>query len=302
MIKKILKLILIYFIMVITLILILTIVNLIPRNNIASNVRESLQTFIKEGTFPKINFTYSYLLDNYTDALMINTAYSVDSNNPLESAILMRRNYRPNEELELEKIDNENNTIENLKDTLNGNNTIYYEYSRYWHGYMIWLRPLLAFFNYSQIRIILTVIIITLSIMLIYLTYKKINIYISSATLFMLIVSNFYFIGMSLQYSSVFIIMLLTSIYVILKYKHIKEITTVFFIVGILTSFFDLLTTPLLTLGIPIIYYMLLRNTENKDNLKILFKIIIYWALGYGIMWISKWIVSDCLYQTGTIA
>lgn len=64
---------------------------------------------------------------------------------------------------------------------------------------------------------------------------------------------------------------------------------------------FDLLTTPLLTLGIPVIYYMILRDNENKDNLKILFKIIIYWCLGYGIMWISKWIISDQLYQTGTI-
>lgn len=232
---------------------------------------------------------------------MINTAYSVDSNKPIESAMLMRRNYRPYEKMELEEIDNENNTIKNLEDTLNGNNTTYYEYSRYWHGYMIYLKPLLVFFTYSQIRVIFSTIIIILSILLIYLVYKKINIYISLATLLMLIVSNFYFIGMSLQYSSVFIIMLVTSIYVILKYKHIKEITSVIFVVGMLTSFFDLLTTPLLTLGIPVIYYMILRDNENKDNLKILFKIIIYWCLGYGIMWISKWIISDQLYQTGTI-
>lgn len=98
--KKILKLILIYFIIIITLVISLTIVNLIPRKNIENNVRKSLQIFIKEGAFPKINFTYNYLLDNYTDALMINTAYSVDSNKPIESAMLMRRNYRPYEKME----------------------------------------------------------------------------------------------------------------------------------------------------------------------------------------------------------
>ena len=166
---------------------------------------------------------------------------------------------------------------------------------------MIYLRPLLVFFNYSQIRIILTIIIISLSITLLYLVYKKINLNIALSTLLMLLVGNFCFIGMSLQYSSTFIIMLITSIYIIFRYEKIKEINSIFFIVGLLTSFFDLLTTPLITLGIPAIYYVVLKNNENKDNLRKLVNIVICWGLGYGTMWISKWIVSDCLYQTGTI-
>ena len=301
MIKKIITSVLKYLLILIALILILVIVNLIPRSSIESNVKESLQVFLEEGAFPKINHTYNYLLDNYTDALMINTAYSTDSNEPLKSAMLMRRNYRPDENMELDKIDNENNTIKNLNDTLIGENRTYYEYSRYWHGYIIYLRPLLVFFNYSQIRIILTIIIISLSITLLYLAYKRINLSVALSTLLMLLVGNFCFIGMSLQYSSTFIIMLITSMYIILRYEKIKEISSVFFIVGILTSFFDLLTTPLITLGIPAIYYMILRNNENKDNLKKLVNIVICWGLGYGIVWISKWIISDCLYQTGTI-
>lgn len=95
--------------------------------------------------------------------------------------------------------------------------------------------------------------------------------------------------------------MLLASIYIILKHKYIKDITQVFFIIGILTSFFDLLTTPLITLGIPLIYWVTLKNIEDKANLKDVFKITVYWGIGYGVMWISKWIISDCLYQTGTI-
>lgn len=95
--------------------------------------------------------------------------------------------------------------------------------------------------------------------------------------------------------------MLLASIYIILKHKYIKDITQVFFIIGILTSFFDLLTTPLITLGIPLIYWIVLKNIEDKVDLKTVFRIIAYWGIGYGVMWISKWIISDCLYQTGTI-
>lgn len=299
--KKILKLALIYLTILLLLLISLNIVNLIPKKCIDSNVRKSYITLKQEGAFPKQKFTYNYLLDNYTDALMINTAYSVDPRKPLKSAILMRRNYRPNEDLSLEKIDNENNTIENLERTLEGSNTTYYEYSRYWHGYMIYLRPLLALFDYTQIRVILQSIIIILSVILMYLSYKKINIYALIATIFTLVISNFCFIGMSIQYSSAFIIMILASIYIILEHKHIKDITQVFFIIGILTSFFDLLTTPLITLGIPLIYWIVLKNIEDKVDLKTVFRIIAYWGIGYGVMWISKWIISDCLYQTGTI-
>lgn len=291
-----------FFTILFVLLIALIVVNLIPRKYIEKNVIDSVDIIKAEGNFPKVKFTYNYLLDNYTDALMINTAYSVDSNEPVKSAILMRRNYRPNEGLELEKIDNENNTINNLNETLEGTNTTYYEYSRYWHGYMMYLRPLLVLFNYSQIRVILQLLIIVISIILMYVVYKYINISTSIATLFMLIVANFYFIGMSLQYSSVFIIMLFSSIYITVRYKKIKRVYDVFFIIGMLTSFFDLLTTPLLTLGIPVIYYIILRNKENKQTLKSLFITMISWGLGYGVMWASKWIISDCICQTGTIS
>jgi len=303
--KNIGKFILIFISMLLVLSSILIIVNLIPKEYIENNVKESVQTFINEGYFPKVSFTYNYLLDNYTDALMINTAYSVDSNEPLKSALLMRRNYRPNEDLILEKIDNENNTILNFILTIEETNTTYYEYSRYWHGYMSYLRPLLVFFNYSEIRIILTTIIIILSLILIYLTYKKIDKYVCIATIFMLLISSFYAIGLSIQYTSVFMIMLIASIYIISKYKTIKNIYIVFFCVGALTSFFDLLTTPVLTLGIPAIYYITLKNRETeskKINFNYVFKIILSWGVGYALMWISKWLISDLLCQTSTVS
>ena len=33
-----------------------------------------------------------------------------------------------------------------------------YEYARYWHGYLIFLRPLLLMFNITQLRVILTIL------------------------------------------------------------------------------------------------------------------------------------------------
>ena len=247
--KDILKIVLTFIITLVILMTALVIVNLIPRKCIENNAKESLPIFLEEGNFPKLKYAYNFLLDNYTDALMINTALSVDSTKPIESTILMRRGYRANEGLELKEAGTNDIPIKSLEENINETNTTYFQYQRYWHGYMIFLRPLLVLFNYTQIRIILIATFIMLSLILVYLTYKKINIYICIATIFMLLISSFIFIGMSIQYSSVFIIMLISSIYIIMKckeYNNIK-ILNVFFIIGILTSFFDLLTAPLLT-------------------------------------------------------
>ena len=50
-----------------------------------------------------------------------------------------------------------------------------FEYARYWHGYLVLLRPLLALFNYSAIRIILLVITLLSMAILAILLYKKLD-------------------------------------------------------------------------------------------------------------------------------
>ena len=75
-----------------------------------------------------------------------------------------------------------------------------------------------------------------------------------------------------------------------------------FFVIGCLTCFFDLFTVPLITLGIPLIYYIML--TEKRNNIigiKGTLRLIIMWFLGYGLMWTSKWIISDLFFNTRTI-
>ena len=297
--KHILKLIITFFILLVSEVALLTLVNIIPQKYIKSNVKEASATLHEEGLFPIID--NNFILDNWTDTIMINTAYSVDTKKPLESAILMRRNYRKDVNLVLKKQTSQENPLLDLQETLEERNISYYEYSRYWHGYMIYLRPLLAFLNYSQIRKLLIFVISSLSLLLIVLTYKKINIVTSILTTIILLLSRFRLTGMSLQYSSAFIIMLLASIYLLLRYDKMDKYRY-FFVIGCLTCFFDLFTVPLITLGIPLIYYIML--TEKRNNIigiKGTLRLIIMWFLGYGLMWTSKWIISDLFFNTRTI-
>ena len=269
----------------------LFLVCLIPSKYIEDNANEALKTFEKEGYFPEIKYANKYILDNFTDALMINTAYSVDSNKPLESTILMKRYYKTS--LDSEK------TILHLSESLSGARHSFFEYSRYWHGYMIFLRPALVFFEYSVIRIILISVIVIITLILLFFTYKKFNIYMAITLLLTFVVANFWVIGLSLQYSFVFIISIISALYILIKNK-IRNIESSFFVIGMLTSFFDLLTAPLLTLGFPLIFYILKLKEENI-TLKKFLGIILSWFIGYGLMWSLKWIIAELFYNYGTI-
>ena len=70
-----------------------------------------------------------------------------------------------------------------------------------------------------------------------------------------------------------------------------------FFVIGGITSFFDLLTAPIVTLSIPLAIYILL--TKNITFKKFAY-ICIAWSVGYALLWASKWGVAMLL-TTGDI-
>lgn len=65
-----------------------------------------------------------------------------------------------------------------------------------------------------------------------------------------------------------------------------------FFVVGCLTVYFDLLTYPLVTFGIPIAFMVSQYTKDFKTGLKMFIETGILWVTGYGAMWASKWILG----------
>ena len=274
-------------------------VDLIPKKYIEKNVEESSKILKIEGTYTEPKYSKKFILDNYTEAIMISIANSIDTSEPIKSSILMRRYYNPGYGQELVDYGGDDNPVEYLSQSIEKTNKTYAEYSRYWQGYLVYLRPLLVFLNYGQIRGILTAVIIMMSFSLIAVTYLKKDIFYASAITIILLISQFWYIGLSMDYSASFIIMLASSIYILLKGDKIKDVYIFFFVTGMVTAFFDFFTFPLITLGIPLIFYQMTH--DDKNSLKDTIKIIINWGLGYGLLWGSKWIISDTICNAGTI-
>lgn len=310
-----------FLILIIFFILSLTLVSIFPSSWIEDNVRKSSETLVKEGN-KKIYFSLSHLqyleFDNYSDALMINTAYSIDNKTPLYSIFVARKNYIPGvtktviEDFvgDLESNSNkyeELDQVNELKDTVNGEAPESYEYGRYWHGYMIFLRPLLIFFDYWQIRVLNLFILAVLAIWLLTLiesNFGKIVCVIIGIALFEI---DYFYIGASLLNTPMAIIMMIFSIYLLKRFEKIKDFGWLFFVVGCLVGFFDLLDYPLITYEMGILVYLMCasqrRNysVNNKKDFIDIVKLGFLWLLGYVITWITKWILIDIIYHKNMI-
>ena len=108
----------------------------------------------------------------------------------------------------------------------------------------------------------------------------------------------------SLTMSVCWILTLLAVEYMLLHHDRLHEkgqYPEFFLIVGILTSYFDFLTYPIVTLGIPLCCYFLLESDCLWNNIKRLTGFSVSWAIGYAGMWAAKWVIADLTLHTGTI-
>ena len=231
----------------------------------------------------------NYLLDGLTDAVMLMETCNTKEENHLRASMANDRIKTKQGELPFDVIDG-------YTARLNDKNAELYSYGRYWHGYLVTLIPALTMMDLSQIRIFNCILFLLLIISICYLTYRNFSLSAMIAFLIPLAFGLFFpIVPYSLQYSSVFYIAFISSI-ILLSYNKYwitkPRIVVFFFIVGAITSFFDFLTAPIVTLGFPLLFYGLRKETPT---IKELFLLCAIWAMGYSLMWISKWIIAYLL-------
>lgn len=270
--------------------LLLAVAYMLPTGRMKSHIAESDEVFNYEGIYPQLMYgVKSSQLDNYTDGLMYATAIHPGSGNVLRDAM-----YNARYEYE------DTNMVQALNDYANDvsvKESLRYElgYARYWHGYLIILKPLLLFLNVGEIRM-LNLIMQTLFLsVLLYLIIQKYGAPYAVPVIMTVLLLNPVALPLSLQFSWVYHISLLGSI-LILYMKQVPEDNIylfLFIVLGMLTSYFDLLTYPLITLGLPLVLFLpkCMTLSPVKRILRTAATCIL-WFGGYAAMWIGKWIFA----------
>ncbi len=269
---------------------------MLPTEPMRENVARSSSLFDLEGTYPELVKGYSYTrLDNFTDSIMLGAAI-YDGEEPLTEQAMQNFHI---DSMELPPV---------LALTNYANQVTAYEYykvayGRYWHGYLVPLKLLLLVFDYGDIRILnffLQNFLLCIVLGMLVRTEKKKYTPAYLAAVFTL---NPLTTALSLQFSAVYYIILISSLCMIRAGREGKaedgRTDNLFFFTGMATSYFDFLTYPIAGAGILLVLYLNLQEGRiDKRQIKAGIKKLLLWGFGYGGMWAGKWLIGSLL--TGT--
>ena len=277
----------------------LTLVFMLPADIMKQHVSSSIDIFYTESVYPmQVQGYKSTQLDNETDAIMLLGAiHETDELNPLQQAVAVPH-------ITMSGVNSKCITLKNyLWDNMipDGESN----YDRYWHGYMLYLKPLLLFMDYADIRV-LNMILQTLLLLYLLreLVRKRMEGMIPALGIFVVIL-NPAANAMSLQFSSIYYIVLI-SLLILVKYKsqlfNSDNIYFFFAAIGIAAAYFDFLTYPIAAFIVPASVVLSLDDKNWKRKIVNIVKLGLCWGIGYIGMWAGKWIIGSLILDTNILA
>lgn len=276
--------------------LLLSAVCMLPSAPMDRNLQKSAAVFAEEGIYPSLFPWCTSQLDSTTDALILLISACDSGEHPVIQAMRGTRNTL--------------SVVEAASDEL----AVHYgdgipfdgsePYYQYWHGYQLIIRPLLSLISYPAIRV-LNGIVQTGLLAILCLLMKKAGLgryilpYLAAVAMMMPLA-----LAMSLQFSSCYYTLTISSILLLRKRDSLDKTDGILFLyTGIATAYFDFLTYPVATLGIPAVFYFCLRkNTDLRDTFCRGVKICFTWAVGYVGMWAGKWLIGSLILGQNILA
>jgi len=266
-------------------------VYMLPTDRMWEHVDESAGVIQAEGPYPQlIPGRYSSQLDNWSESILLDTAACPGSGNAFLDAIWCRRPAIPGM-----------SPAPSLVAVHIGQETGYdlAVYPRYWHGYLLYLKPLLLVFNYQQIRQLLQLVHLGAMLWAALLLGKRGK----GRYIFPLLLTYVFWnpsaYMLSLHFTPNCLLATLQLIFILLNEKKYQENLRLwfyhFFVVGCLTVYFDMLTFPLVTFGVPMAFLLSQYVPSMTKGIRQLMGSGIAWGMGYASMWCSKWVLGTVI-------
>ena len=235
------------------------------------------------------------IIDNYADTIVYNIMYSIEQEHRLESLIISP--------FYSERANPEYPMITLLRERIEGEKEIDTVYDRYWHGMQMVLRPLFVIFNIVQIRMIISIVLMGLLLLLIWNLWKKEQKALGTSMIAGAFFVSYPMLGMCIEYTAPFIIMLLISLVCMKYYKERNVIINVLLISGMCCGFFDILTTETVAVVVPLAIVFCMREREEGiqsfwKELKFMIVSGSVWGMGYLGVFISKWAFSSIVLES----
>ena len=187
-------------------------------------------------------------------------------------------------------------------------------WARYWHGYVVFLRPMFKLLDLSEVRMLNAGLQLFLFAFLALLTYK-----VTTKKRYALALCSVYFLlipsatGINFQYSSIYYSAVISAIVLLIwKDWFVKNNRYIylFAMTGAFTAFVDFLTYPLLAWAVPAALLLICVPYSDKadtglrkclESVLHLIKSAVAWILGYLFFWMEKWVLATAFSEVNVI-
>ncbi len=253
-----------------------------PREKMKENVLENADFYSDSHTL--VDGYRSTRLSIFTDNIMFTEAICPSVENILSDVLLVPRRHVLDGGVTATYTCEDETLIE------------YEQYPRYWHGYLVILKPLLILFNISDLYMICFFVQSILLILILIGLAKRNQAPIAICFGIGMLALNPIVTGLNFQNASIYFTILLSILFLLYSGKFeedylIKKQCLVFFqVVGMSVAYFDFLTYPIAALGVPLLF--LLYFSDTKDIKKRIVYVILHsvmFFVGYFGMYFCKW-------------
>lgn len=231
----------------------------------------------------------NWFMDNFTDALIVNQAmcqgrriWNGKEEMPglWERLMLVPRMNKGGEECEALRV---------LTEGGEGMKAVYYP--RYWHGSTFLMRMLLGMEDYVTLRGWFYLVSSLLLVWVVLEMRRRVGIWAAVVYLFSIVAVDGFMMQFSIQFLPVLLLTLAGTLWVL---RH-GSIALPGFVIGSLTAYFDLLTAPLMTWGVPMLTAIVAGDGRRNGTRKWKpTEALGYatWFVGYGATWGAKWVLA----------
>lgn len=261
---------------------------LIPNESIKDNMIDSAYYYSDRQPyqFPK-DGKFNGVEDNYADAILLGVLWNMDSDDAFKSS-LDAKYYDGDERGE----------NYGLYASINGHEANV-DYSRYWHGSVTFIRPLMLITTVDNIEWISFGVFVALFLVVCGILFKKKCGMIAGILAVSFVCVHIWNIRLSLEYMPAFMVAMFMSIlFLLLEKKGDVWVAALAVVSGVMVSFYDFLTTETVAILIPLALVFMVRAKENrlgtnKDNILLTIKAGIAWGLSYVTCFVVKWIAAS---------
>lgn len=226
----------------------------------------------------------AYFMDNFTDGLIVNQAVTNgQSRLSLWKRVMLvpRRTVKGNEE------------CENLQQLMEGDGTMGTSYyPRYWHGSTFMMRLLLVLDNYMVLRTFFYILSSLLLLWVIIVLLQRIGAWAAAIYTLAMVSVNVFMMQHSIQFLPMLLLALAGTLVVLYRGDDSGKVARMFFITGSLTAYFDLLTCPLLSWGVPMVVWIVMHRSDGGKPVRHFALSSVLWAVGYAATWGAKWLLA----------